>query len=197
MAPSRRAKSKNLQPQGPGLKVPVLTSSNKQGSHACKSLQRIHRVRDRHWPPHSSFTTTFLPKSRLWIGSRSFPRITWWMVGGRSTFSPRSLEQHRVVQHGVSMYFSSPEKPNREHLKRLKALVQRTKTAWRGVALVLFQSRQVLPADPYTFLFASLLVLTFGPGTISLDFALKRGRRQRRNENENRPGWPTLVSQSN
>ena len=29
-------------------------------------------------------------------------------------------------------------------------------------------------ADPYTFLFASLLILIFGPGKISLDFALSR-----------------------
>ena len=40
------------------------------------------------------------------------------------------LEQYKVVQHGVSMYFGSAERPNREHLKRLKTLVQRTKTPW-------------------------------------------------------------------
>ncbi|HEY8966982.1 MAG TPA: DUF692 domain-containing protein [Candidatus Methylacidiphilales bacterium] len=40
------------------------------------------------------------------------------------------LEQYRVVQHGVSMYFGSADRPDREHLKRLKALVKRTKTPW-------------------------------------------------------------------
>ncbi len=40
------------------------------------------------------------------------------------------LEQYRVVQHGVSMYFGSAGPLNREHLKRLKRLVQRTKTPW-------------------------------------------------------------------
>ncbi len=40
------------------------------------------------------------------------------------------LEQYRVVQHGVSMYFGSADKTDREHLKRLKALVKRTKTPW-------------------------------------------------------------------
>ena len=40
------------------------------------------------------------------------------------------LEQYRVVQHGVSMYFGSAEPLNREHLKRLKALTRRTKTPW-------------------------------------------------------------------
>ena len=40
------------------------------------------------------------------------------------------LEQYRVVQHGVSMYFGSAEPLNREHLRRLKALVRRTKTPW-------------------------------------------------------------------
>jgi len=40
------------------------------------------------------------------------------------------LDQYRVVQHGVSMYFGSAEPLNREHLKRLKALVKRTKTPW-------------------------------------------------------------------
>jgi uncharacterized protein len=40
------------------------------------------------------------------------------------------LEQYRVVQHGVSMYFGSTQPLNREHLKRLKALVRRTGTPW-------------------------------------------------------------------
>ncbi len=42
----------------------------------------------------------------------------------------RILEQYRVVQHGVSMYFGSAEPLNREHLRRLKALVRRTRTPW-------------------------------------------------------------------
>ena len=40
------------------------------------------------------------------------------------------LEQYRVVQHGVSMYFGSVDPLNREHLRRLKALTRRTKTPW-------------------------------------------------------------------
>jgi uncharacterized protein (UPF0276 family) len=40
------------------------------------------------------------------------------------------LENYRVVQHGVSMYFGSAEPLSREHLRRLKALVRRTKTPW-------------------------------------------------------------------
>lgn len=40
------------------------------------------------------------------------------------------LEQYNVVQHGVSMYFGSVDPLNREHLKRLKALVRRTRTPW-------------------------------------------------------------------
>ena len=40
------------------------------------------------------------------------------------------LAQYPVVQHGVSMYFGSAEKLNREHLRRLKNLVRRTKTPW-------------------------------------------------------------------
>jgi len=40
------------------------------------------------------------------------------------------LERYRVVQHGVSMYFGSAEKLNRDHLRRLKALVKRTRTPW-------------------------------------------------------------------
>src|SRR5271170_7048460 len=40
------------------------------------------------------------------------------------------LEQYKVVQHGVSMYFGSAEKLNREHLRRLKELVKRTNTPW-------------------------------------------------------------------
>lgn len=40
------------------------------------------------------------------------------------------LEQYRVVQHGVSMYFGNSERPNRDHLKKLKRLTKRTKTPW-------------------------------------------------------------------
>jgi uncharacterized protein (UPF0276 family) len=42
----------------------------------------------------------------------------------------RILEQYRVVQHGVSMYFGSVTAPDPEHLRRLKTLVRRTKTPW-------------------------------------------------------------------
>ena len=40
------------------------------------------------------------------------------------------LDQYRVVQHGVSMYFGSAQPLNREHLKALKTLVKRTGTPW-------------------------------------------------------------------
>ena len=40
------------------------------------------------------------------------------------------LEQYRVVQHGVSLYFGSAGPLHKEHLKRLKSLVRRTKTPW-------------------------------------------------------------------
>jgi hypothetical protein len=42
----------------------------------------------------------------------------------------RILAEYRVVQHGVSMYFGSAQPADREHLRRLKALVKRTKTPW-------------------------------------------------------------------
>jgi uncharacterized protein len=48
--------------------------------------------------------------------------------GGRALATlDRILEQYRVVQHGVSMYFGSTEPLNRERLRRLKTLVKRTK----------------------------------------------------------------------
>jgi hypothetical protein len=40
------------------------------------------------------------------------------------------LEQYRVVQHGVSMYFGSADPLDRTHLARLKALARRTRTPW-------------------------------------------------------------------
>lgn len=40
------------------------------------------------------------------------------------------LEQYTVIMHGVSLYFGSPEKPKRDHLKKLKSLVRRTNTPW-------------------------------------------------------------------
>jgi uncharacterized protein len=40
------------------------------------------------------------------------------------------LEQYRVVQHGVGLYPGNAAGMNRDHLKRLKRLVRRTKTPW-------------------------------------------------------------------
>ncbi|HEY3836599.1 MAG TPA: DUF692 domain-containing protein [Bryobacteraceae bacterium] len=65
------------------------------------------------------------------------------------------LERYRVVQHGVSMYFGSAEKLNREHLKRLKSLVRRTRTPWLTDHLCWGSvdgrySHDLLPM-PYTF----------------------------------------------
>jgi len=51
--------------------------------------------------------------------------------GGRPlALLDRILEQYRVVQHGVSLYFGSADPLDREHLRRLKALVRRTRTPW-------------------------------------------------------------------
>jgi uncharacterized protein (UPF0276 family) len=67
------------------------------------------------------------------------PTVDWFEIisenylvdGGRPLeVLDRILEQYRVVQHGVSLYFGSAEKPNRAHLRRLKALVKRTNTPW-------------------------------------------------------------------
>jgi uncharacterized protein len=65
------------------------------------------------------------------------------------------LEQYKVVQHGVSMYFGSTDRLNREHLKRLKTLVKRTKTpfvsdhlCWGSVDGT--YTHDLLPM-PYTF----------------------------------------------
>ena len=54
------------------------------------------------------------------------------MVGGGRALATldKILERYRVVQHGVSMYFGSAEPLNRDHLRKLKALVKRTKTPW-------------------------------------------------------------------
>jgi uncharacterized protein len=65
------------------------------------------------------------------------------------------LERYRVVQHGVSMYFGSAEPLNREHMRRLKALVKRTKTPWLTDHLCWGSvdgrySHDLLPM-PYTF----------------------------------------------
>jgi hypothetical protein len=42
----------------------------------------------------------------------------------------RILEQYQVVQHGVSMYFGNAARPDRDHLKKLRALTRRTRTPW-------------------------------------------------------------------
>src|SRR5258708_37376868 len=76
--------------------------------------------------------------------------------GGRPLATlDKILERYRVVQHGVSMYLGSAEPLNREHLRRLKALVKRTKTPWLTDHLCWGSvdgsySHDLLPM-PYTF----------------------------------------------
>src|SRR5260221_972199 len=65
------------------------------------------------------------------------------------------LEQYKVVQHGVSMYFGSADKPDREHLRRLKQLVKRTNPPFLSDHLCWGSvdgrySHDLLPI-PYTF----------------------------------------------
>ncbi len=65
------------------------------------------------------------------------------------------LDQYRVVQHGVSMYFGSAQGLDSEHLRRLKELVRRTKTPWLSDHLCWGSvdgtySHDLLPI-PYTF----------------------------------------------
>jgi uncharacterized protein len=76
--------------------------------------------------------------------------------GGRPLHTlDQILERYRVVQHGVSMYFGSAEPLNREHMRRLKTLVKRTKTPWLSDHLCWGSvdgrySHDLLPM-PYTF----------------------------------------------
>ena len=65
------------------------------------------------------------------------------------------LEQYKVIQHGVALYFGSVDKLDRTQLKKLKALVHRTKTpflsdhlCWGSVDGT--YSHDLLPL-PYTF----------------------------------------------
>lgn len=70
---------------------------------------------------------------------RNKPVVDWFEIisenflceGGRPlAMLDKILEQYRVVQHGVSLYFGSAEPVNREHLRQLKRLVRRTRTPW-------------------------------------------------------------------
>jgi uncharacterized protein len=103
-----------------------------------------------------------VPHYRHILGKR--PSCDWFEIisenymvdGGRPLeVLDQILEQYKVVQHGVSMYFGSTDLLNREHLRRLKALVQRTKTpvlsdhlCWGSVDGT--YSHDLLPT-PYTF----------------------------------------------
>ncbi|MCX5658674.1 MAG: DUF692 domain-containing protein [Planctomycetota bacterium] len=65
------------------------------------------------------------------------PSVEWFEIisenymvdGGRALHVlDQILEQYRIVQHGVSLYLGSTDPLNREHLRRLKTLIRRTKT---------------------------------------------------------------------
>ena len=70
---------------------------------------------------------------------REKPAVDWFEIisenymvdGGRPLeMLDRIMEQYRVVQHGVSMYFGSAQAADQEHLRKLKRLVKRTGTPW-------------------------------------------------------------------
>src|ERR1700685_1576755 len=70
------------------------------------------------------------------------------------------MEQYKIVQHGVSMYFGNATAVDRSHLKRLKELVKRTKTpflsdhlCWGSVDGT--YTHDLLPM-PYTFAAAKI-----------------------------------------
>lgn len=54
------------------------------------------------------------------------------MIGGGRPLAilDEVLETYNVIQHGVSLYLGSTDRLNRDHLKKLKELTQRTKTPW-------------------------------------------------------------------
>lgn len=67
------------------------------------------------------------------------PTVDWFEVisenymvdGGRPLHVlDQILEQYNVIQHGVSLYLGNSDPFDRTHLKKLKALVRRTKTPW-------------------------------------------------------------------
>ena len=58
------------------------------------------------------------------------------------------LEQYRVVQHGVAMYFGSADRLSREHLKKIKRLVKRTQYALAERSSLLGQRGRTLHARP-------------------------------------------------
>ena len=67
------------------------------------------------------------------------PDVSWFEIisenymvdGGRALQRlDRILEQYHVVQHGVGLYVGSAQGVDREHLRRLKALVRRTGSPW-------------------------------------------------------------------
>ncbi len=68
-----------------------------------------------------------------------YPAVDWFEIisenflvdGGRPLeVLDAILERYTVVMHGVSLYFGSTDKVDRDHLKRLKSLVRRTNTPW-------------------------------------------------------------------
>ena len=77
--------------------------------NAGQSLQRLHGLRNRDWPARLRITTTSLTRK---------PVVDWFEIisenfmidGGRPLrILDQILEQYKVVQHGVSMYFGSAE----------------------------------------------------------------------------------------
>ena len=115
------------------------------------------------------------------IGLKSSPRTSWLMEAVLEVLDS-ILEQYRVVQHGVAIYFGSADKLNREHLKKLKRLVQRTNTPWLSDHLCWGSvdgryTHDLLPM-PYTFAAAKVTAQKIREARFSRGPHLRREREQ-------------------
>jgi hypothetical protein len=104
------------------------------------------------------------------------------------------LDQYRVVQHGVSMYFGSAQPLNRDHLKRIKELTKRTKTPWLSDHLCWGSvdgryTHDLLPL-PYTFEAIHITAERVRMSMHSTENTARHSRRKRRTILDRTHGWP-------
>ena len=129
--------SQRARGSGPGLSTPM----------PANRFQRLHRLRHRHRAARAA-----LPAHSREEAGRRLVRDHLRELHGRRRAPARGarpiLEQYRVVQHGVSMYFGTADGSNRDHLKKLKRLDQAHQDAVALRSSLLGQRRRPLHARP-------------------------------------------------
>ena len=102
--------------------------------------------------------------------------------------SGRIDDAHQLAERAIHLSRVQHENGSRAWALRIAGIIAADREALKSI---FSEPDKFYAAAPYTLLFASLIVLIFGPGTISLDYLIARYVRKRHSAEPE----PVIISQ--